>query len=144
MPNHNIEAGTAHVNLSPTLFHQYARQYLQCKRSFKTDARYSPVPYFLVCRAIELELKAKHLESKTRAEVKKQYGHNLKKSYDDLPATEKNLDAAEYLELAHASDIYDIPNKGFEYVSVGDAVTALKNFPDLAVLERIASKLIGQ
>jgi len=50
----------------------------------------------------------------------------------------------EYQELARASDIYDIPNKGFEYVSVFDAVTGLKNFPDLAVLERIASKLIGE
>lgn len=144
MANITITPGTGHVNLSPTLFHAYAIQYLQCERSFTTDANYSPVPYFLLCRAIELELKTKHLESKSRVEVKKQYGHNLTKSYDELPASDKTLDASEYTVLVHASKIYDVPNKGFEYVTVGDAVTGLKNFPDIAVLKRIAEKLVGQ
>ena len=143
MANHVIKVGTAHINLSPTLFHEYARQYLECERAFQSASSYSPVPYFLVCRAIELELKAKHLESKSRVEVKKQFRHNLKKSYDALPASAKLLDAAEYTELGRASDIYDIPNKGFEYVSVGDAVTGLRNFPSLAILKRIAAKVVG-
>ena len=102
------------------------------------------VPYFLLCRAIELELKAKHLESKSRAEVKKQYGHNLKKSYDELPSTDKTLDSVEYTVLLHASKIYDVPNKGFEYVTVGDAATGLKGFPDITVLKNIAAKLVDQ
>ena len=143
MVNHVIKPGTGHGNLSPVLFHNYALQYLQCRRSFKAEAN-SPVPYFLVCRAIELELKAKHLESKLRPEIKKKYGHNLKKSYDELLVNERTLDASEYAELVRASEIYDIPNKGFEYVSVFDAVTGLKSFPSLAVLERIAEKLVGE
>jgi hypothetical protein len=98
----------------------------------------------LLCRAIELELKAKHLESKSRAEVKKQYGHNLTKSYDELSPTDKTLDESEYSVLVHASKIYDVPNKGFEYVTVKDAVTSHKTFPDIAVLKRIAAKLVGQ
>jgi hypothetical protein len=144
LANNVINVPTGHLNLSPTLFHAYALQYLQCEQSFKTDARYSPVLYFLVCRSIELELKAKHLESKSRSEVKKQYGHNLTKSYDGLPDTDRKLDPLEYQQLARASDIYDMPNKGFEYVSVFDTVTGLKNFPDLGALERIASELIGE
>jgi hypothetical protein len=97
----------------------------------------------LLRRAIELELKAKHLESKSRVEVRKQYGHNLTKSYDERSSSDKTLDASEYTVLADASKIYDV-NKGFEYVTVGDAVTGLKNFPDMVVLKRIAAKLIGQ
>ncbi len=143
MANIVITAETGHFNLSPILFHNYALQYLECCHSFDAETN-SPVPYFLVCRAIELELKAKHLESKLRPEVKQKYGHNLKKSYDELPNAEKVLDPVEYKELARASEIYDIPNKGFEYVSVFDAVTGLKNFPDLAVLERIANKLVEE
>jgi hypothetical protein len=141
--NHAISVGTAHVNLSPTLFHVYARQYLDCERSYQAAPDNSPVPYFLICRAIELELKAKHLESKSRAEVKKQFGHNLKKSYDSLPSPLQTLDAVEYTELCRASEIYDIPNKGFEYVSVGHAVTQLKHFPDLGILKKVAIKLVG-
>lgn len=144
MANFIVTPATGHLNISPTLFHGYAIQYLQCERTFTTDANYSPVPYFLLCRAIELELKAKHLESKSRAEVKKQYGHNLKKSYDELPSTDKTLDSIECTVLLHASKIYDVPNKGFEYVTVGDAVTGLKGFPDIAVLKNIAAKLVGQ
>jgi hypothetical protein len=140
--NHVIKVGTAHVNLSPTLFHQYAIQYLACHRSFVTDAAYSPVPYFLLCRAIEFELKAQHLEFKSRAEVKNQYGHNIKRAYDDLPAPSQSLDTAEYSVLVNSSHIY--ANKGFEYVSIGHAVTNLQGFPELVALEHIASKLIEQ
>jgi hypothetical protein len=143
MTSYVLTAETGHINLSPTLFHKYARDYLDCERTFRAASAYSPVPYFLVCRAIELELKARHLESKSRAEVKKEFGHDLKKSYDALPTTEKVLNSGEYAELVRASEIYDVPNKGFEYVSVGDAVTGLSNFPSLTVLEAIAAKVIG-
>ena len=143
MVNYVIKLETGHLNLSPVLFHTYAQQYLQCHRSFNAEAN-SPIPYFLICRAIELELKAKHLESKSRVEVKKRYGHNLKKSYDTLQDGQRTLDTSEYEELERASAIYDNPNKGFEYVSVFDALTALESFPELAVLERIAVKLVGE
>lgn len=143
MTNYVLNAETGHINLSPTLFHRYARGYLECERAFRSVSQYSPVPYFLVCRAIELELKARHLESKSRSQVRKEFGHNLKKSYDSLPPAAKILDSSEYDELVRASVIYDIPNKGFEYVAVGDAVTALENFPRLAVLQAIAAKVVG-
>lgn len=43
--------------------------------------------------------------------------------------------------LKAANKIY--MGKGFEYFSVIDAVTAFKRFPDLASLEVIAEKLVG-
>jgi hypothetical protein len=135
-----LTAETAHINLSPHLFHLYACEYLHCESTFQSEARYSPVPYFLLCRAMELEFKAQHLESKSRDAVKKEYGHNLKKSYDDLPTQNKTLGPAEYEVLVRANKIYDKP-KGFEYVSIGDAVTALRDFPDLGVLRDIATKV---
>ena len=136
-----LTAEPGHFNLSPHLFHLYACQYLHCENTFQSEASYSPVPYFLLCRAIELEFKAQHLELKSRDQVKKEYGHDLKKSYDQLPTQNQILDAAQYEVLVHASKIYDKP-KGFEYVSVGDAVTALQDFPDLGVLRGIANKVI--
>lgn len=143
MSNVTIEPQTGHLNLSPLMFHEYAIHYLQCKCSFSKDVSYSPVPYFLLCRAIELELKAKHLESISRVEVQTQFGHDLRKSYDDLPASQKILNQEEYKELVNTSRIYNKP-KGFEYVSVYDAVTGMKDFPNLDVLEQIARKLIGE
>lgn len=142
MAKYVLRADTGVINLSPTLFREYARQYLECRRSFAPDAAYSPVPYFLLCRALELELKARHLESKSRAEVKRLYGHNIKRAYDQLPNDQQILDPSEYKVLSRASEIYDVPNKGFEYVELGDALTKLKHFPSLAVLEGIASKLV--
>jgi hypothetical protein len=136
-----IEVPTAYLNISPTMFHIYATQYYQCKQTFRHREPFSPVPYFLLCRAIELELKAKHLALKSRAEVKSDYGHNLTKSYDDLDATDKTLSAAEYADLKSASEIYNV--KGFEYCTVSDAVTGFNNFPDIASLDLIAKKLIG-
>jgi hypothetical protein len=143
MNNVTIEPQTGHVNLSPLMFHEYAIQYLLCMRSFTVNISYSPVPYFLLCRAIELELKANQLESKSRMQVQTLYGHNLQKLYEDLPHIQKILDKEECKVLVHASNIYNKP-KGFEYVSVYDAVTGMKNFPELDVLEQIARKLIGK
>lgn len=143
MVNTVISPGTGNVNLSPLMFHAYAVQYLQCKRAFTAVESYSPVPYFLLCRAIELQLKAKHLELQSPVQVKRTYGHNIKKLYDDLPAGEKVLDATQQAVLESASKIYDVPNKGFEYVSVWDAITGLKDFPNLSVLEEIAEVLVG-
>jgi len=131
------------VNASPTMFHVYALHYFECNQAFVNRHPFSPVPYFLLCRAIELELKSRHLESKSRKQVKKDYGHNLTKSYDALDPSEKILDMSEYAELVKASRIYDVPKKGFEYCSVYDAATGFKSFPALAVLDQIARRLLG-
>ena len=130
------------ANLSPDLFRNYSRQYMDCYRAYKPTSGYSPVPYFLLCRAMELALKAHHLENKSRAAVKKDYSHNLSRLYADLPSALKCLNADQEKLLDAASDKYDIPNKGFEYVSTEDVLTGHASFPNLEALEALANRLV--
>jgi len=136
-----ITVGPVDINLSPVGFRIWAGHYLKCKRDFQSPDPFSPVPYFLLCRAIELELKARHLEALRQKEVKDRFGHNLFRAYAALPPAGQTLDQNEVAVLKAANKIY--MGKGFEYFSVIDAVTAFKRFPDLAALEVIAEKLVG-
>jgi hypothetical protein len=142
MTKHVIQVGGISVNLSPDLFRRHASQYLECHRAYKPVAGYSPVPYFLLCRAIELALKAHHLETKSRSDVKKIYSHSLIKLYGDLPAKHKTLSSEEEALLSAASAKYDVPSKGFEYVSLADVLTAQSAFPNLGALEALAVRLV--
>lgn len=137
-----IRPGGINVNLSPDAFHIYATHYLKCRRDFKCpDTFFSPVPYFLLCRAIELEIKSRHLKHMTQKQVKDRFWHKLAEAYDALEPAEKTLNQNEERTLRVASDIYN--NKDFEYFGPRDALTGYKRFPDLALLDSIASKLIG-
>jgi hypothetical protein len=142
MPDHVIHASGFNVNLSSDLFRRHARQYLECHRAYKPVAGYSPVSYFLLCRAIELALKAHHLQTKSRIEVKKLYSHNISTLYRDLPSNFKVLTLAETTLLDTASAKYDVPNKGFEYVSLEDVLTAQQSFPEVSALEALAVRLV--
>jgi hypothetical protein len=135
-----IEVGGLDVNLAPDAFHRWAQHYYKCKQDFQSPHSFSPVPYFLLCRALELELKARHLKTMRQAQVKKAFGHNLIRTYEGLPASQKQLDAADTLVLKQASDIYS--GKDFEYFDPEDALTAFKRYPDLAALDRIAQSFL--
>jgi hypothetical protein len=128
------------VNLSPALFKNAAQDYFKCYLDFKPKRRFSGAPYYLCCLAIELGLKAIHLETANRGKVKSSYGHRLVKSYDDLPVANKTLTPDEFDVLKQADAIYN-DAKGFEYLQVGDAATAYSRFPDLEKLAGIARKL---
>jgi len=138
--NKVIGVGGIHANISPDAFHLWATHYIKCKRDFKSPHKFSPVPYFLLCRAIELEIKARHLHKMTQKEVKRGFSHNLEKAYDALDPADKILNEGEERVLREASVIYEDKDKGFEYFNPGDALTAYKRFPDLAVLDNIANK----
>jgi len=140
--NQILRAGVLKLNLSPDAFHRYATHYLKCKRDFQCPDKFSPVPYFLLCRAIELEMKARHLKHATQKQVKDKYRHKFAEAYDALEPVEQILNQEEEHTLRLASDIYN-DNKGFEYFSPMDALTVYKRFPDLKLLDSIASKLIG-
>ena len=135
-----IRAGSINANISPDAFHRWATHYLKCRKDFQSPHKFSPVPYFLLCRAIELEIKARHLRNLTQNKVKKSYGHDLLKAYNALNPVEKNLNQDEEHTLQVASDIYK--EKGFEYFKSIDALTGYHRFPDLVLLDSIASKLI--
>ena len=132
------------VNLSPDAFHLYASHYYRCKQDFEPpDNGFSPVPYFLLCRAIELEIKARHLKHKNLDEVKVGFGHHLMKAYNALDVQERILSQREVAVLATADEIYS--DKGFEYFTLRAAKAALQGysqFPDLKTLDTIAKNLI--
>jgi hypothetical protein len=140
MTHHIINAGVGYINISPDAFHMWARHYYKCKQDFQSPDRFSPVPHFLLCRAIELEIKSRHLENMKRHEVKDEFGHNLLRAYESLGSEHKILDSAELSVLAAANEIYR--GKGFEYFDPEHALRGYSNFPDLGVLDAVARKLI--
>ncbi len=134
-----IKPESGHINLSPVVFRLSACDYFKCYLDFQKPGKFSPVPFFLCCRAIELALKAKHLERKSQKEVKQLYSHDLLKSYSDLDPDQRTLSGEELDLLAAANDIYVA--KDFEYLNVFDAVRAYKRFPDLDNLGTLARKI---
>ncbi len=128
------------INLSPVGFRLWARQHLQCRHDFQEPNDFSHVPYFLLCRAIELALKAEHLETMRQRQVKIDFGHDLLKSYSNLPRDMQILSQEGLGTLGAANAMYK--DKGFEYFSVIDACTGFKRAPDVTILEAIAVKLL--
>ena len=109
---------------------------MDCYHAYRPMSGYSPVPYFLLCRAMELALKAHHLENKSRMTVKKDYSHNLSKLYSDLPSDLKFLDADQEKLLRVASDKYDVPNKGLSTFQQRTFSLATRHFPTWRSLQR--------
>lgn len=134
-------AGGIYANLSPDAFHRWATHYYKCKQDFQPPHSFSPVPYFLLCRAIELEIKSKHLRCKRQTEIKNEYWHDLMKAYNALDQEDKVLTQGEVKVLECANEIY--ASKGFEYFEPEDALRGYSNYPDLELLDTIARKLIG-
>ena len=139
--NQVTQVGAIDANLAPDAFRRWANHYYECKQQFSPPHSFSPVPYFLLCRAIELGIKAKHLSRLTQKQVKKRFGHNLVKAYNALDPVHQILSSAEVDILRQASDIYD--PKGFEYFEPEDALTGFRRYPYLAQLDAIAKKLIA-
>ncbi len=135
---------TGSLNISPEGFHRWATHYLKCRRDFQSPHKFSPVPYFLLCRAIELEIKSRLLLNKktTRDKLKPDYSHDLVKAYEALDKAEQQILNQNEVEcLKKASQIYYKP-KGFQYFDPKYAVRAYKEFPDLVLLDSVAEKLI--
>jgi hypothetical protein len=113
---------------------------VKCRNDFKSPDKFSPVPYFLLCRAIELEIKSRHLTNVPQIQVKNNFGHDLAKAYKALTPTEKTLTQDEETTLKTASDIYK--RKGFEYFEPMSLLKGYQDFPDLMILNSIANKLV--
>jgi hypothetical protein len=135
-----LNAETGKINLSSPAFRLWAKDYYQCRLSFRC-ADFSPVPYFLLCRAIELHFKAAHLEGKQQKDVKKKYVHDLIKLYNALPDADRMLSSEQFSLLEKANEIYK--GKGFEYINVGHAARGFSDFPDLKALDALVAEIIG-
>ena len=142
-----IHAQTGHKNLSPVIFRNTARDFFKCYLDFKPQGKHiSPVPYFLCCRAIEMAFKAIHLELNNRKFVRKEFGHDLIKSYKKLDKAHQNLTIDELNLLTKANNGYigkDHTSKGFEYLPIIYLEPGSKYLPDLKALEKLARKITG-
>jgi hypothetical protein len=134
--NHTLHAETGYINFSPVGFKLAARDFRRCADSFKPE-KFSIVSYFLYCRAIELGLKAIHLETQTQRELMSRYRHKLTESYKTLPPERRTLSASDFDLLAKVSRLYE--RKAFEYVQPGDAAHGFSDFPELEQLARLAT-----
>jgi hypothetical protein len=143
-----IQVEPARFNITCYGFHLWAEDFLRAARIYAPTARKgSYVPQFLCCQSIELSLKGfLSLQGVTRTELKKKFGHNLVKLYDEAVA--KGLDAFVTLHsedkdvVAEANDAYDSKSgKKLQYFDVGDAMTAFKGLPELPDLEDLANRL---
>jgi hypothetical protein len=128
------------IKVTPYAFRRYASQLIDCFDLLPPDKEFSPIPYFFCCRAIELALKAKHLENKSKEEVKKLFSHDLVKAYQGLES-DIVLSKDETDLLQATNDLYK--SKEFEYFNVISAAKAFKNFPDLNRLRELARKIVG-
>jgi hypothetical protein len=73
-----VLAGVGTVRMDPIGFAIYADQFLKAGQTITNDGRFSPVPYYLFCRALELILKAFLLTQNCQLKrLKADYGHNL-------------------------------------------------------------------
>lgn len=118
-----------------------ARDCLSCFEAYDPP-EFSPVKYFLLCRAIELALKVLHLDNNDRKFVKDKLGHNLTKSYEGLEEDHKVLSSQELELLKKTSDLYESRIKAFEYLQPIHASQGYMDFPDLTELYPLAKKLV--
>ena len=128
------------ANLSPDAFHMWALHYYQCKKDFQNPHGFSPVPYFLLCRATELEIKSRHLHEMDRTHIKNEFRHHLLKAYKALPEEQRILNNEELETLSVANEIYR--GKGFEYFNPEHALQEYSQFPNLAMLDSVARRLV--
>jgi len=143
--SHNIVGPIYHMKLGPSILNRAAQHCYKGKQDFKNPDGFSHLPYFLLCRSIELSIKSRHLKkyqpgSEGLIKLKDDYGHKLIKAYDTLEPKEKILSKEERDLLEVADEIYH--TKGFEYFNPEDTLQAYNNFPDLRVLDVIAKKLL--
>ena len=139
------------INFSPVGFVVVARDFLDCAAAYQPK-RFSMVPYFLYCRAMELALKSVALWTSCQKDVKNKYWHNLEKVYEDH-SSYIALNSAEKLVLRQANELYR--DKKFEYMEPGLAAHGFKDFtevvngkrvvkvvPELADLSSLANKIV--
>jgi hypothetical protein len=145
--NYILKAESSEIKISPFGFHKYASDYLETAEKWPTQSTYSPVPYFLYCRTIELGIKAYLLaKGKDLDFIKFNIRHDLTKGLNNaiLNALDDILETTdiEKAEIEVANKYYK--DKGFEYFFVEKHATGLMELPELEVLKRYAHKLLSK
>jgi hypothetical protein len=141
-----IKASPFHVFISPLAFLGYSKDFYSAYTSYTSEDPFSPATYYLICRSLELSMKAYLLtEGVSRDQLKKRsLGHDLDKI---LKKSKKlglfsivSMSDEEHVHIAKANSWY--VRKGFEYFEIKNIVENCSTLPDIQVLERIANQLI--
>lgn len=143
-----ISIPAARVNISPIGFHIYAAEFVAYARLAQASlgATFSPVPYYLYCRSLELVLKAFLLAKGVAKEdlKKRSLYHDLAKILQRARAEGLEqivpFSASWEEEVRKANGYYS--RKGFEYFHVVAAVRGYPNLPRLDVLNEIVTALL--
>lgn len=137
------------ANVSPIGFHGYASEFAKHAREAQAglEDRFSPVPYYLYCRSLELVLKAFLLAKgvpKGALKNRRTLGHDLSKNF----VRAKTLGLEQVAQLAadweaeiHKANAY-YAGKGFEYFDVVAAAQGYPHLPALDVLNEIVTTLL--
>lgn len=146
MGNYVIKVQPMVLHISPLGFHRYASEFLRAAQGFKINDGFSPVPYYLICRSMELVLKAFLLAKGVPKRTLKgrTLGHDLEKVLKK--AVSLGLDKVVSITPQHKEELRKANNyyasKGFEYFEVTRAATGYPNLPDLRVLSDFATLLV--
>jgi hypothetical protein len=137
---------TGHLYITPVGFLVYAKNYYSAGINWPSDEKYSPVPYFLFSRSIELGLKAFSLANGEKMSVlrsKKRVGHDLLLALENAQSYALTkfvqITAEEEIEWRKANSYY--ADKGFEYFEF-KSIFDKKNLPDLNILQTYSGKLL--
>lgn len=132
--------GGVQFNMSPLRLHGWAERYLQGYRELVQSSHDLSAPYLLLCRVIELELKAWHSQTTKRHVLKDIHRHDLMASYRALPAKHRILSSDEVGLLTRASEIF--AQQEFERIGAPRASEGFKMRLNLARLETLAERIM--
>ncbi len=139
-----IVVGTGHVHLTPIIYHSYAEQYLAACRTAEAAPGFSPVPYYLCCRSLELSVKAYLLKRGVTVNELKKLGHDLLRNLTKAQSIGLSgiltITPAEQCELTKANAYY--AKKDFEYGHLARLVKGYPDLPALKVLVGLAARFV--
>jgi hypothetical protein len=135
------------ARMGPIGLHTYADAFLKAAQALPPPSvPFEPVRHFLVCRSIELALKAfLSLLGSTMLKLAERDGHNLEALLRN--AEEKGfaalvpIDEPQRQAIRRASVYYE--GKVFEYPAVGEALSGYPQLPTLDLLLAAASVLVN-
>ncbi len=145
--SYTLQVESTVINISPFGFHRYSKEFLIAARAVPLGSGFSPVPYNLYCRSIELGLKAFLLAKglkKQQLMKREVFRHDLFKGLD-LAEKHGFGDFVEVTpiykeEIKKANTFYD--TKAFDYFDVTKAATGYSGLPNLLILDTLAASII--
>ena len=135
-------------DISPLGYHRYAKQFHSAGQFIFPEKVFSPVRYYLYCRALELVLKSFLLaKGVTKSRLKRRdLGHNL----ESILGLAEQYGITDVLEISYQDRaIIAAANKAylskvFEYFDVDSALGGYRNLPDLSRMSDLVGRLLDK